>query len=229
MCCWVWLKACAKGRIERLWGTFQDRLSNELRLAHATTIAAAQPVLERFLLHFNDRFAVPAAQPGSAYRPLPAAFAAEMVFCFKYSRTVAADNTISFTPHRLQLLPNADRLSYAPSQGRAARALRWQPGRLLSGPARRPSGGTARSPSLACSRWSAGASRPAICPATRGAHQPASIGRRGADCAATTEHHAYTCARPSLASHPTGPPHPDAPDVASGGGAGRHHPQRAVA
>ena len=56
----------AKGRVERMAGTFQDRLVTELRLASATTIGEAQAVLDRFLPRFNARFAVAAA---SANRP----------------------------------------------------------------------------------------------------------------------------------------------------------------
>ena len=53
----------AKGRIERLWGTFQDRLLMELRLAGAGTMEEANAVLADFLPRFNSRFGVPAAQP----------------------------------------------------------------------------------------------------------------------------------------------------------------------
>ena len=45
----------AKGRIERLWGTLQDRLVSELRLAGARTPAEANAVLEAFVPTFNDR------------------------------------------------------------------------------------------------------------------------------------------------------------------------------
>jgi hypothetical protein len=54
----------AKGRIERLWQTFQDRLVKELRQAGAATLAEANQVLAAFLPKFNLRFMVPAAQPG---------------------------------------------------------------------------------------------------------------------------------------------------------------------
>jgi transposase len=103
----------AKGRIERLWGTFQDRLGSELRLAGASTLAEANAVLAAYLPRFNARFQVPAAQAGSAYRPLPPDCVAAQVFCFKYTRVVAADNTVQFGAARLQLLAGRDRLSYA--------------------------------------------------------------------------------------------------------------------
>jgi transposase len=103
----------AKGRIERLWGTFQDRLVNELRLADVRTPAQANQFLEAFLPRYNQRFAVPPALLGSAYRPLPPGFRPEQVFCFKFERVVAADNTVQCAGHRLQLLPDRQRASYA--------------------------------------------------------------------------------------------------------------------
>lgn len=103
----------AKGRIERLWGTFQDRLVAELRLAGASTLEEAEAVLQAFLPRFNPRFGVPAAQPGNAYRPLPPGLDLATVCCFKYQRTVAPDNTVRFGTQRLQLLPTAQRASYA--------------------------------------------------------------------------------------------------------------------
>ena len=103
----------AKGRIERLWGTFQDRLVSELRLAGASTIDDANRVLWNFLPRFNAQFSVPPAQPGSAYRRLPTGLCLESVLCFKYQRTVAADNTIRFNGQVIQLLPGWDRRSYA--------------------------------------------------------------------------------------------------------------------
>ncbi len=103
----------AKGRVERLWGTLQDRLVSELRLAGARTLAEANRVLWAWLPTFNARFTVPAAQPGTAYRPLPPGFVPEQVFCFKYTRAVAADNTVQFAGQALQLQPDAVRVSYA--------------------------------------------------------------------------------------------------------------------
>lgn len=103
----------AKGRIERLWGTFQDRLVAELRLAEACTPEEAEAVLQAFLPRFNQRFAVPPADPTSAYRPLPTGLDVEAVCCLAYTRTVAADNTISFGGRQLQLLPSPQRASYA--------------------------------------------------------------------------------------------------------------------
>ncbi|MDP3061884.1 MAG: ISNCY family transposase [Chloroflexota bacterium] len=103
----------AKGRIERLWGTFQDRLVSELRLAGARSIEEANKVLWDYLPRFNARFSVAAAQEGSAYRQPEPALPLEGVLCFKYQRTVARDNTVRLGEHTLQLLPGSKRSSYA--------------------------------------------------------------------------------------------------------------------
>jgi molybdenum-dependent DNA-binding transcriptional regulator ModE len=79
----------AKGRIERLWGTLQDRLVVALRLAGAADRAAANAVLEEFVPRFNRRFGVPAARPEPAWRPVPAGLDLERVFAFKYRRRIA--------------------------------------------------------------------------------------------------------------------------------------------
>ena len=103
----------AKGRIERLWGTFQDRLVSELRLARVATMNEANGMLERFIPAHNQRFAVYPVQAGSAYRKPPARFIPDEVFCFKYRRTVARDNVVRFAKQRLQILPSNGRSSYS--------------------------------------------------------------------------------------------------------------------
>src|SRR5512136_293984 len=64
----------AKGRIERLWATLQDRLVAELRLAGITTLAAANAFLPGFTVAFNTRFGRPAADLVAAWRPVPGAW-----------------------------------------------------------------------------------------------------------------------------------------------------------
>jgi len=93
----------ARGRVERLWGTFQDRLVSELRLAGASTIEEANAVLRDYLTRHNRKFSVPAQQPGMAYRSARAE--AQECFCFKYIRTIGLDNVVRIGPHRLQVLP----------------------------------------------------------------------------------------------------------------------------
>ena len=103
----------AKGRIERLWKTFQDRLTSELRLAGANSRETANQVLKSFLPEYNQRFRVSPRETGSAYRKPEAGFKPDEYFCYKYPRTVGLDNVVRFVNHRLQILPNQERSTYA--------------------------------------------------------------------------------------------------------------------
>lgn len=104
----------AKGRVERLWNTFQDRLVAELRLAGITTRADGDAFLTpTFLPAFNTQFAVPPAVAASAYRPVPRGLDLERICAFHYARRVAADNTVRVEEVTLQLQPGPGRRSYA--------------------------------------------------------------------------------------------------------------------
>ncbi len=103
----------AKGRIERLFATLQDRLVAELRLSGVSSLAAANAFLASYLPRFNAHFAVPARVAGRAYRPLDPTQQLDAICCFKYARVVAADNTVNFGKQRLQLQPSPTRRSYA--------------------------------------------------------------------------------------------------------------------
>jgi len=102
----------AKGRVERLFGTLQDRLVKELREAGANTLEEANKALLDYLPHFNARFRLLPRQSGSAYLPWPADLNPEDLFCFKHQRTVNGDNTISFSGHVLPIPPDRQRGSY---------------------------------------------------------------------------------------------------------------------
>ena len=117
----------AKGRVERMAETFQDRLVTELRLAGASSIGEANSALEQFLPRFNRRFRVPPQYPEPAFRPLDPELCLEQILCFKHRRKVARDNTVRFQLHTLQLLPERERPSYA---GAAVEVLQGLAGRL---------------------------------------------------------------------------------------------------
>ena len=95
----------AKGRVERLFGTLQDRLVVELGLAGATTLAAANAVLAAYLPRFNARFAVPPMVATPAWRVLGVQTDPWQVCCLRYVRTVGHDETVRLGDHRVQLLP----------------------------------------------------------------------------------------------------------------------------
>ncbi len=103
----------AKGRIERLFGTFQDRLRTELRLAGISDRESANAFLDGFVPRYNARFAQASADPAPAYRPWPTDLDPDAVLCFKYRRTVANDNTITVGPHTAQILAGPQGRSYA--------------------------------------------------------------------------------------------------------------------
>ena len=91
----------AKGRIERLWRTLQDRLVSELRLRGISTREAANAFLPEFVADFNRRFAHAPADAMPVWRRPPRAFA-ELLSC-RYTRTVARDNTVRLGPRWMQL------------------------------------------------------------------------------------------------------------------------------
>ena len=85
----------AKGRIERLWGTLQDRLVVALRLAAVVDRPGANAALADFVPRFNARFGVPPLLAEASWRPCPAERDLERVLAFKYRRKVAKDGTIA--------------------------------------------------------------------------------------------------------------------------------------
>lgn len=101
----------AKGRIERLWKTFQDRLPAELRLHHITTVEGAEAFLPHFRPDYNRRFAHAPAALRPAWRRPPAAFA-DLLSC-RYLRTVAGDNTVHLGDRWVQIPPGPAGRSYA--------------------------------------------------------------------------------------------------------------------
>jgi transposase len=103
----------AKGRIERLWRTFQDRLVSELRVAGAKTLEEANRVLERFLTAHNQARRGEAKQPGSAYRPVNHRLKLDRIFSLRYARVVGKDHVISFDGKQIQLPPLASKRGYA--------------------------------------------------------------------------------------------------------------------
>ena len=95
----------AKGRIERLWGTLQDRLTKELRLAGITTLEGANAFLPAFMAHYNAHFAKEPQDPHHVWVPLPPDLDIAYYFSIRETRTVRADHCISFKSQLLQLLP----------------------------------------------------------------------------------------------------------------------------
>jgi hypothetical protein len=84
----------AKGRVERLWGTLQDRLVSEMRLRQVTTVIEANKVLTWYVKDHNARFALPAQDANDAWRPCPVGTSADEACALQYVRQVANNNTV---------------------------------------------------------------------------------------------------------------------------------------
>ena len=91
----------AKGRIERLWRTLQDRLLCELRAKNVRTLEGANYLLQKHLGSHNRNFTVEALDPNTAWRPSPSGL--ENLICWTYIRTVSNANTVSVEGTSLQL------------------------------------------------------------------------------------------------------------------------------
>ena len=102
----------AKGRIERLFETLQDRLVKELALEKITTIEGGNRFLKCWVAMFNHRFMVAAANPIPAYRSVPNHINLDLVFSIQEERVVKNDNTISFEGTQYLLHPSKTRISF---------------------------------------------------------------------------------------------------------------------
>ena len=92
----------ARGRSERNFGTWQGRLPQELRIRNIHTIEEANHFLWTYIAEFNRKFAVPAAQPGTAFVPVTHLHL-DRIFSVHHHRVVANDNTIQFGNRVLQV------------------------------------------------------------------------------------------------------------------------------
>jgi transposase len=107
----------ARGRSERMFGTLQKRLPQELRLAGISTMAAANRFLkENVLPRHNARFAVPPEGEGTAFVPLAGSL--EDILCIQEERTVAGDNTVRYKTRVLQIPADRHRRHYVKARVR---------------------------------------------------------------------------------------------------------------
>ena len=103
----------AKGRIERLFRTFQDRFIKELRLHNVKSYRQANKFLQSYFIdYYNKRFAKTSGVE-NAYKPLLLGTNLDLVFCKKYQRKVNFDNTIQLQGAVIQIPPSKYRLSFA--------------------------------------------------------------------------------------------------------------------
>ena len=107
----------ARGRSERMFGTLQKRLPQELRLAGVTGMEEANRFLEEvFLPAHNARFTGQAEEPGSAF--VPFAGKLEEILCVQHERQVSNDNTLRYKGLSLQIPADRHRHHYAKARVR---------------------------------------------------------------------------------------------------------------
>ena len=103
----------ARGRGERINGTFQDRLVAELRLHGINNTEAANVYMNKtFIPGYAQRFSVAPEDTLTAFRPVPSNLELRDVLCKRFQRTVKNDNTISVNNQTIQLLPLPNRLHF---------------------------------------------------------------------------------------------------------------------
>ena len=94
----------AKGRVERLFRTFQDRLVKELRLAGIKTMEEANIFLVGYLPKFNKQFNVIAMEKGDIHRKVPKGIDIDGILCIKAKRTLRNDFTVMYEKKLYQVL-----------------------------------------------------------------------------------------------------------------------------
>src|SRR6267154_1700449 len=111
----------AKGRVERLWGVLQDRLSSELRLARALDLDSANAVLRKFIADYNRRFARQPRERTTAWRAAPQSL--DRICCLVHERMVSNDNVVQWQGRRFQIPQQARRFSFAGAKVQIYQAL----------------------------------------------------------------------------------------------------------
>lgn len=119
----------AKGRVERLFNTLQDRLVQELRLAAITSAEPATRFVNgSFKTDFNARFAKPARETQVAWRPLPKGLDVDRICSFLYEATVGNDNAVRVAGMILDIPAGPRRRGYARARVEVRQLLdgRWR-------------------------------------------------------------------------------------------------------
>jgi hypothetical protein len=96
----------AKGRIERLFGTFQDRVIKEMRLAGVCNVIGGNSFLDYYLPIYNEKFSIVPVREGDMHREVPKDIDLESIFSIREERTVRNDFTISYKTNLYQIINN---------------------------------------------------------------------------------------------------------------------------
>ncbi len=93
----------AKGRVERLFRTLQDRLVKEMRLEKISTIEDANKFLARYLPRHNKKFAVKPAKQSDLHREIPKSTNLDRILCRKTQRVLRNDLTVEYNNKLYQI------------------------------------------------------------------------------------------------------------------------------
>ncbi len=106
----------AKGRVERVNGTLQDRLVKEMRLRGIYTMEEANVYVQEYMELFNRKFAVIPKSPTNMHRPLIPTQNLDEILCLKYTRVLSKQLTISYgnTIYQIQTKRPTYAMRYAP-------------------------------------------------------------------------------------------------------------------
>lgn len=96
----------AKGRIERLWQTLQDRLTEEFKLNNIKTIKEANDFLPSYIKKFNKQFAIQPKCKESKFIKLPSYVDLDLLLTSKLTRTIDASGTFSIHNNKFQIIDN---------------------------------------------------------------------------------------------------------------------------
>lgn len=96
----------AKGRIERLWETLQDRLITEFKLNNITTIDQANEFLPKYIKKYNKRFAVEPKNPESKFIKIPSYVNLDLLLTSKFTRVIDSSGTFTIKNKKFQILDN---------------------------------------------------------------------------------------------------------------------------
>lgn len=96
----------AKGRVERLWETFQDRLITEFKLAKVDTIEQANIFLKSYLKKYNKKFSVEPKSDKSYFVPVPSYLNLDLLLSIKLTRCIDASGSFTIKNKKFQILDN---------------------------------------------------------------------------------------------------------------------------
>ena len=96
----------AKGRIERLWNTFQDRLVTEFKLNKIKRIDEANEFLKTYIKKYNKQFAVKAKNEESNFVPVPSYIDLDLLLAIKITRKIDSSGSFTIKNKRFQILNN---------------------------------------------------------------------------------------------------------------------------